>query len=76
MFEFVANATGYKNNGLTSNSTKLPMTNLTGVFPGYANTEMWTPVLAPNVSAVGAGGGSVFVVRDILLMLPLGRWLI
>lgn len=51
-----------RSNGLTINSTDLPLTNLTGVFPGPANTNMWTPVLAPNVSAVGAGGGSVFVV--------------
>lgn len=47
---------------MTINSTDLPLTNLTGVFPGPANTNMWTPILAPNVSAVGAGGGSVFVV--------------
>lgn len=61
VFDFVANKTGYVNNGLTINSTDLPLTNLTGVFPGPANTNMWTPILAPNVSAVGAGGGSVFV---------------
>lgn len=61
VFDFVANATGYQNNGLTGNSSGIPMTNLTGVFPGPANSEMWTPVLAPNVSAVGAGGGPVFI---------------
>ncbi|GEM12008.1 acid phosphatase [Rhodotorula toruloides] len=60
VYSWVANATGYQNNGLTNSSSNLPLTNLTGVFPGFANDQMWTPILAPNMSAVGAGGGPVF----------------
>ncbi|ORY66654.1 phosphoesterase family-domain-containing protein [Leucosporidium creatinivorum] len=59
VYSFVANATGYKNNDLTSSSTDLPLTNITGTIPGPANSAYWTPILAPNVSAVGAGGGPV-----------------
>ncbi|GAA5873818.1 hypothetical protein JCM1840_002080 [Sporobolomyces johnsonii] len=61
VFSWVANATGYQNNGLTQQSTDLPLLNITGTLPGPANIQYWTPVLAPNTSAVGAGGGAVFV---------------
>lgn len=60
VFSWVANTTGYVNNGLTGNST-IPLTNLTGTIPGPLNINQWFPVLAPNVTAVGAGGGAVFV---------------
>ncbi|BGP29215.1 hypothetical protein JCM10296v2_000953 [Rhodotorula toruloides] len=60
VYSWVANATGYQNNGLTNSSSNLPLTNLTGIYPGFANDQMWTPILAPNMSAVGAGGGPVF----------------
>ncbi|BGO88706.1 hypothetical protein NBRC10512_005152 [Rhodotorula toruloides] len=60
VYSWVANATGYQNNGLTNSSSNLPLTNLTGIFPGFANDQMWTPILAPNMSAIGAGGGPVF----------------
>ena len=58
VFEFQANQTGYQN--YKPSDAEIPMTNLTGIFPGPANVEMWTPVLAPNASAVGAGNGSTF----------------
>lgn len=61
VYSFVANVTGYVNNDLTINSTSLPLTNLTGNIPGALNTAYWTPVLAPNGTAVGAGGGAVFI---------------
>ncbi|GEM11770.1 acid phosphatase [Rhodotorula toruloides] len=60
VYSWAANATGYQNNGLTNSSSNLTLTNLTGIFPGFANDQMWTPILAPNMSAVGAGGGPVF----------------
>ncbi|KAK4057344.1 hypothetical protein OIO90_001410 [Microbotryomycetes sp. JL221] len=66
VFAFVANKTGHVNNNLTgANVNSLPLTNLTGIFDGYCNPEQWTPVLAPNVSAVGAGGGPVFVYSSL-----------
>ena len=36
-------------------------TNLTGVIPGPLNSNAYVPFVAPNTSAVGAGGGSVFI---------------
>jgi hypothetical protein len=59
VFSFVADATGYKN--VKVDATSAPQLNLTGVFPGPLNSEMYTPFTAPNMSAVGAGGGPVFV---------------
>lgn len=41
-------------------SSDIP-TNLTGVIPGPLNPGLYVPFTAPNTSAVGAGGGSVFV---------------
>ena len=58
VFDFQANQTGYKNYKPTA--AEIPQCNLTGIFPGPANVEMWTPVLAPNTSAKGAGNGSTF----------------
>lgn len=37
------------------------LTNLTGVIAGPLNPGLYVPFTAPNTSAVGAGGGSVFV---------------
>ncbi|KAJ9112217.1 hypothetical protein QFC22_006301 [Naganishia vaughanmartiniae] len=37
-----------------------PLMNLTGVSPGVCASQRWIPVTAPNMSAVGAGGGPVF----------------
>ncbi|KAI0691070.1 phosphoesterase family-domain-containing protein [Cytidiella melzeri] len=62
VFSLVANTTGYKNNGLSgSDNESFPLLNLTGVFAGPLNAELYVPFLAPNTSAFGAGNGSVFV---------------
>ncbi|KAK4047080.1 hypothetical protein OIV83_005643 [Microbotryomycetes sp. JL201] len=66
VYSFVANKTGYANNGLTgAQADNLPLTNLTGVFNGFCNPEQWTPILAQNFSAVGAGGGEVFIGQGV-----------
>ena len=39
--------------------------NETGAFAGPLNPDVWTPVLAPNMSAIGAGGGAVFVSDEL-----------
>ncbi|KAM0786985.1 hypothetical protein ACM66B_002403 [Microbotryomycetes sp. NB124-2] len=66
VYSFVANKTGYTNNGLSGNQPDaLPLTNLTGVFDGFCNPEQWIPILAQNFSAIGAGGGNVFVGPDV-----------
>lgn len=61
VFSFVANATNWKNNGITANSSAIPLLNLTGTIPGPLNPEMYLPFTAPNTSAVSPGGGSVFL---------------
>jgi hypothetical protein len=63
VFSFVANATGYTNNALSGAS--IPLTNATGTYPGPLNGNMFVPFLAPNMSAVGAGGGAVFVAPSL-----------
>jgi hypothetical protein len=37
------------------------LTNATGTIPGPLNPGLYVPFTAPNTSAVGAGGGPVFV---------------
>jgi len=59
VFSFVANATGYQN--LNVALAEYPATNLSGVFNGPLNSNQYVPFLAPNLTAVGAGGGAVFV---------------
>ncbi|KAF8272437.1 phosphoesterase family-domain-containing protein [Lactarius quietus] len=59
VFSFVANATNYTN--LDISGADIPLTNLTGKIPGPLNAEYYVPFTAPNTSAVGAGGGPVFV---------------
>ncbi|KAL4079896.1 phosphoesterase family-domain-containing protein [Scleroderma yunnanense] len=56
VFQFVAQATGYTNNGLTSGST-LPLLSASGTYPGPLNPSDYAPYPAPNTSCVGAGGG-------------------
>ncbi|KAI5987882.1 phosphoesterase family-domain-containing protein [Pisolithus albus] len=56
VFQFVADMTGYQNNGL-KNGTDLPLTNITGTIPGPLNPTYPAPWPAPNTSCVGAGGG-------------------
>ncbi len=41
-------------------SSNVP-TNATTTIPGPLNPRLYVPFTAPNTSAVGAGGGSVFV---------------
>ncbi|KAI0922670.1 hypothetical protein AcV5_009582 [Taiwanofungus camphoratus] len=60
VFSWVANATGWKNNGISANSSAIPLLNITGTIPGPLNPEYYVPFAAPNMSAVGPGGGAVF----------------
>ncbi|KAF8469318.1 hypothetical protein DFH94DRAFT_697441 [Russula ochroleuca] len=48
VFSFVAVATGCTNLNI-------------GTIPGLLNPQLYVPFTAPNTSAVGAGGGPVFV---------------
>ena len=59
VYSFVANATGYVNNNISG--SEIPLTNASGTIPGPLNQNLFVPFLAPNVSAVGAGGGPVFI---------------
>lgn len=63
VFSLVASATGYQNNKLSGAS--IPLTNATGTYPGGLNSQMYVPFTAPNMTAVGAGGGSVFVAANL-----------
>ncbi|TPX35019.1 hypothetical protein SmJEL517_g02448 [Synchytrium microbalum] len=65
VFNFVASQTGYSN----INVTTQPSLNSSASYTGPFNVNYWTPVLAPNVSAVGAGGGPVFVDPSVNLNL-------
>ncbi|KAH9991860.1 phosphoesterase family-domain-containing protein [Russula vinacea] len=58
VFSFVAAATGYTNVNVSSSDV---LTNATGTIPGPLNPGLYVPFTAPNTSAVGAGGGPVFV---------------
>ena len=57
VFAFVADTTGYQNNGLTT--TGLPALNLEGTYPGPLNPNDPTPWPAPT-SGTGAGGGPTY----------------
>ena len=63
VFSFVANATGYQNVHL--DPSQFPLTNLTGIYNGPLNAQQYVPFLAPNTSAVGAGGQGVFVAASL-----------
>ena len=63
VFAFVANATSYQNNNLTTDN--LPLLNLTGTIPGALNPNAYVPYLAPNVNSTGAGGGPTFVAPNV-----------
>jgi len=63
VYSLVANATGYKN--LDISAADIPLTNLTGTIPGPLNAQYYVPFTAPNTSAVGAGGGSVFIASGL-----------
>jgi len=59
VFSFVANATGYKNMDISG--SQIPLLNTSGTTPGPLNPNRYVPFTAPNTSAVGAGGGPVFI---------------
>jgi len=59
VFSMVTSATGYQNLNITG--ADIPLTNITGTIPGPLNPNLYVPFTAPNVSAVAAGGGQVFV---------------
>ncbi|KAI8989103.1 phosphoesterase family-domain-containing protein [Trametes punicea] len=69
VIQFVANATGWKNNGISGNSSRIPLLNLTGNIPGPLNAEFYQPFTAPNVSGVSPGGGKIFVAPGVNLSL-------
>jgi hypothetical protein len=63
VYSFVANATGYTNLDLTG--ADIPLTNITLTIPGPLNAQYYVPFTAPNTSAVGAGGGPVFIASGL-----------
>jgi len=67
VFSFVAEATGWQNVNVTGDA--IPLTNISGPIPGPLNSDLYVPFTAPNVSAVGAGGGTVFLAPNINLNL-------
>ena len=62
VFSFVADVTGYTNTNVSSSDNP---TNATGTIPGPLNPVVYVPFTAPNTSAVGAGGGPVFVASGL-----------
>ena len=58
VYSLVADVTHYKNNDISGAS--IPLTNLSGTYPGPFNPSMLAPYPPPNFCAVGAGGGPVF----------------
>ncbi|KAI0372542.1 hypothetical protein BV20DRAFT_939883 [Pilatotrama ljubarskyi] len=65
VFAFVANATGWKNNGIEGNSSAIPLLNLTGTIPGPLNVQLYQPFTAPNTSGISPGGGPIFVGQNV-----------
>ena len=63
VFSIVASATGYTN--VDVSGADIPLTNASGTTPGPLNPNMYVPFLAPNTSAVGAGGGAVFTATGL-----------
>lgn len=64
VWAFQAAMTNWTNENITVGNE--PMCNLTGIFPGPANTEIWTPVPPPDVNANGAGAAGVFYNKSII----------
>ncbi|KAI0705371.1 phosphoesterase family-domain-containing protein [Earliella scabrosa] len=69
VFEFIASVTGWQNNGISGNSSSIPLLNISGPIPGPLNTEHYIPFTAPNMSAQGAGGQGVFVAPGLNMSL-------
>jgi hypothetical protein len=63
VFSFVASVTGYQNNDISGSA--IPLTNASGTTPGPLNRNQFVPFLAPNLTAVGAGGGPVFIAKGL-----------
>lgn len=61
VLSFVASQTNYTNKQLSPSDAAALGLNNTGNSPGPFNLGMWQPVLAPNMTAKGAGGKGVFV---------------
>ncbi|KAH9061798.1 hypothetical protein EDB83DRAFT_2520231 [Lactarius deliciosus] len=59
IYSFVVNATSYMD--LDVALTDIPLTNIMSTIPGPLNVQYYVPITAPNTSAVGAGGGPIFV---------------
>jgi hypothetical protein len=55
----VADRVGYKNEHITGR--QIPLLNSEGGNAGPLNPEIWTPVLAPDIFARGAGAPGVIV---------------
>jgi len=63
VYALVAAKTGYTNVDVKGDA--IPLTNISGPIPGALNAEFYVPFTAPNISAVGAGGGKVFVASNL-----------
>ncbi|KAI0672284.1 phosphoesterase family-domain-containing protein [Trametes maxima] len=61
VFAFVANASGWTNNGIVGDSPDIPLLNLTGTIPGPLNSVLYQPFTAPNTS----GPRPVFVAPGV-----------
>ncbi|KAG6375775.1 phosphoesterase family-domain-containing protein [Boletus reticuloceps] len=57
VFAFVADKTGYQNNGLTTHN--LPLLNMTGTYPGPLNPNDYVS-WKPPTNGTGAGGGPTY----------------
>ncbi|KAH9016771.1 hypothetical protein EDB85DRAFT_2295078 [Lactarius pseudohatsudake] len=49
----------------TSPSPTIPLTNIPDTIQGPLNVQYYVPTTAPNTSAVGAGGGAIFVASGV-----------
>ncbi|KIY73976.1 hypothetical protein CYLTODRAFT_416625 [Cylindrobasidium torrendii FP15055 ss-10] len=63
VFSFVADATGYSNKDVPE--AEQPLLNLTEIYAGPLNAEIYIPFWAPDTSVEGAGGGKVFVSPEL-----------
>ncbi|KAH9022643.1 hypothetical protein EDB85DRAFT_2151670 [Lactarius pseudohatsudake] len=62
-YSFIANSTGYTN--IDVFLADIPLANITGTIPGPLNAQFYVPITVPNTSAVGAGGGPLFVASGL-----------
>lgn len=58
VWDFQAKQTNYTN--YVPQANEIPLLNLTGMYPGSLNPNMWVPIPAPNTTAQGAGDAKVF----------------